>query len=158
MKATKATIALRVSEIARIRLDGAMPLDIREYVTEQQTRHGPWKLAEGEKPLSDSQLARYTSRADALNAEAARESNQRAFRRHMAQRRHLYGRAMLRGDVKTALAVLRDEAELRGLYPDPNRELDDLVQRLEAKLAELEGAKRGGTQPTQETARPGAAS
>src|SRR5262249_18034132 len=40
-----------------------------------------------------------------------------ALRRHLAQRRNLYARALNKGDERTALAVLADLAELQGLYP-----------------------------------------
>jgi hypothetical protein len=46
--------------------------------------------------------------------------------RHLAQRQALYARALNAADHRTALAVLADEAKLRGLYPD--RDLRDLLK------------------------------
>jgi hypothetical protein len=118
-KPSKATVQLRVDEILRIRLDGAELWDVREYVREQEQKEdSPWKLAEGDKPLSDSQIARYIQRADMLVAESCKVSRKKLFRRHLAQRRNLYAKAVSQGDMRTALACVRDEAELLGLYPE----------------------------------------
>jgi hypothetical protein len=55
MKPTKAQVEARVTEILRIRLDGAEMWDVREYVREKEKEEGSvWQLAEGQKPLSDS--------------------------------------------------------------------------------------------------------
>jgi hypothetical protein len=118
MKASKATVQKRVEELLRIRLDGAELWDIREYVREKEAEGGsPWHLADGEKPLSDSQLYRYLQRVDSQIAESCRTSRKKLLRRHQAQRRNLYAKAVSAGDYRAALAVLRDEAELQGLYP-----------------------------------------
>ncbi len=69
-KPTKAEMQLRTEEILRIRLDGAEIWDVREYVREQEQEKGSlWELAEGDKPLSDSQLWRYIAKSDKLIAE-----------------------------------------------------------------------------------------
>src|SRR5262249_47926914 len=70
------------------------------------------------KPLSDGQLWRYIRRADQMIAESCRASRRKLLRRHLAQRRNLYAKAVSAGDYRTALAVVRDEAELQGLYAD----------------------------------------
>ena len=52
-QASKAKVLLRLTELWRIRLDGAGILDVTEYVREQeQTEGSPWKLEAGQKPLS----------------------------------------------------------------------------------------------------------
>jgi hypothetical protein len=156
MKATKAQVTARVEEILRIRLDGAEAWAIREYVREKQQEEGsPWQLRPEEKPLSDSQLRRYQQRADALIAESCREGRKKALRRHLAQRRALYARAVNAGDLRAALAVLRDEAELRGLYPAGKLKVKAEVGgsfhfSLEEAIAadrELEEAQRDPVQP-----------
>jgi hypothetical protein len=117
-KPTKAQVEARTLEIVRIRLDGAEIWDVREYVREQeQTEGSPWQLADGQKPLSDSQLWRYVAKADKLIAESCRASRKKLLRRHLAQRRNIFGKAMSAGDYRAALAAARDEAELLGLYP-----------------------------------------
>ncbi len=115
---TKAVVQQRVEEILRIRLDGAEMWDVREYVREKEKETGSlWELAEGIKPLSDATLWRYIARADRLIAESCRASRKKLLRRHLAQRRNLYAKAVAMGDVRAALSVLQDEAELQGLYP-----------------------------------------
>ena len=117
-KPTKAQVQLRTEEILRIRLDGAEAWDVREYVREKEREAGSaWELPEGGKPLSDSQLWRYIAKADGLIAESCRASRKKLVRRHLAQRRNLFAKAVSAGDYRTALAVARDEAELQGLYP-----------------------------------------
>lgn len=114
---TKATIARRVEEVLRIRLDGAEFWDVREYAREKEAEEGSaWHLAEGEKPLSDGQLRRYVSRVDRMIAESCRASRRKLLRRHLAQRRNLYAKAVAQGDIRVALSVLADEAKLLGLY------------------------------------------
>jgi hypothetical protein len=117
-KASKALAALRVEDLAQVRLDGAFLFSqIREFVREREKQPGsPWFLQDGEEPLSDSQLRRYARQADQLTGEAFERSRKRLRRRHFAQRRNLYARAVTNSDIRTALAVLDSEAELLGLY------------------------------------------
>jgi hypothetical protein len=118
MKATKAQIRLRIDEILRIRLDGAEFWDVCEYVREKEKEAGtPWTVPEGGKPLSEGTLCRYIGRADKLITESCQASRKKLLRRHLAQRRNLYAKAVSAGDFRTALAAARDEAELQGLYP-----------------------------------------
>jgi hypothetical protein len=124
MKATKAQIEARVTELLRIRLDGAEFWDIREYVREkEQEDDSPWKLTDGQKPLSDSQLWRYLARVDQAIAASCVASRKKLIRRHLAQRRSLYAKAVSQGDIRAALACQQDEAELLGLYPPKRTEL-----------------------------------
>jgi hypothetical protein len=117
-KADKALVARRIDDVLRIRLDGAQFWDVREYVREREKEPGSaWFLPEGEGPLSDSQIRRYQQQADKLVYESHERSRKKLFRRHLAQRRHLYGRAVTTGDIRTALACAQDEARLLGLYP-----------------------------------------
>jgi hypothetical protein len=123
-KASKATVLLRLLEIVRIRLDGAKLWDVSEYVREQeQTEGSPWKLADGDKPLSERQIARYVRRADDTIAVSTRERRRQALVKQLARREHMYAKAMNAGDVRTALAVAQDEAKLRNLYPPKRTEL-----------------------------------
>ncbi len=118
MKASKAQVEARVTELLRIRLDGAEWWDVCEYVRDKEQEEGSnWHLAEGAKPLSDSQLWRYLARVDNAIAESCRASRKKLLRRHQAQRRNLYAKAVSQGDIRTALQCARDEAELLGLYP-----------------------------------------
>ncbi len=124
MKATGEQKRRRVEEVLRIRLDGAEIWDVREYVREKEQEKGsPWESPPDGKPLSDSQLWRYMAAADKLIAESCRASRKKLIRRHLAQRRNLFAKAVSAGDYRTALAVAKDEAELQGLYPSGKLQL-----------------------------------
>lgn len=139
--ANKALSALRTEQLLAIRLDGAEFWDLREFVREQEkTADSPWFLEDGDDPMSDSQIRIYMAKADDLIQEAHDENRERLYRRHLAQRRRLYARAVAAGDVGTALRVLRDEAQMIGLYPSSDdaalKELQTLKGELDKALAE----------------------
>ena len=113
MKSTKAVVAQRVNEVLKLRLGGAEFPDIREYAAAPEQGWG----------VSDSQLWRYVKAADALCKEYFDAKADHLLARHLLQRRQLYAHAMGAGDFRTALAVLRDEAELEALYPARRHEL-----------------------------------
>src|SRR4051812_14133276 len=113
-KASKATVALRLLEIVRIRLTGAKLWDVCEYVREEENKDGsPWKPADGDKGLSDSQIARYVQRADDTIAASTKERRRQSLVKHLARRDDLYGKAVNAGDLRTALAIADSEAKLR---------------------------------------------
>jgi hypothetical protein len=145
-KAAKGTVEARVADVLRVRLDGGQFFQIREYVREMEAKgEAPWAVPEGGKPLSDSQLRRYSRRADSAMAEASRASRGKLFREHVSRRLNLYARAINKGDERTALAVLRDLAELQGLYGDElTRQLEDLRQRVERLTGGDNGDGGGG--------------
>jgi hypothetical protein len=127
----------RVEEILRIRLDGAEWWDCCEFVREKEQEEGSaWHLADGDKPLSEASLRRYLTKADQLIAESCRASRKKVLRRHLAQRRNLYAKAVSAGDYRTALAASKDEAELLGLYDrlKPNA-LEAVLANLPAEFA-----------------------
>ena len=137
-KADKALSARRADDILRIRLDGAEFLDVRDFVREKEKDAASlWFLAEGEKPLSDSQLYRYIQRADELMVQHLSHERGKLIREHRAKRRHLYSRAALAGDVGNALRCLRDEAELLGLYPSAETELRKELDELRDMLKRI---------------------
>jgi hypothetical protein len=149
-KPTKAQVEARVDEILRIRLDGAEIWDVREYVREKEVEDGsPWKLAEGQKPLSDSQLWRYIARADKAIAESCRASRKKLLRRHLAQRRNLFGKALSAGDYRAALAAVESEARLQGLFDttarpaklDPIKTPEDVSLLLAEAVADLRAGR-----------------
>jgi len=139
MKATKATIRQRVEELLAIRLDGALFPDMRQYVAEKEAAgEAPWAIPEGGKPVSERTLWRYIALTEKLMAESVKESRKKLLRRHLAQRMSLYAKAVSQGDVRAALAVLRDEAELQGLYDA------DLYQQVEELKRQIEEIKHSG--------------
>src|SRR5262249_4916631 len=82
--------------------------------------------------------------------------------RHLLQRRRLYAHAMEVGDYKTALAVLKDEAQLLRLYEahdQPGRDGDDApmgtgdgVKVLAGRLRQLEQSDLPTAEKTRLTA------
>src|SRR5262249_20763847 len=66
--------------------------------------------------VSRTQLWRYITKADALMAERFDARAGHLMARHLLQRRRLYAHVVEVGDYRTALAVLKDEAELERLY------------------------------------------
>ncbi len=130
----KALMRRRVEEIVRIRLDGAEWWDCCEYVHEKEREDGSaWHLADGAKPLSNASLRRYLAKADQLIAESCRASRKKLLRRHLAQRRHLYAKAVSQGDVRAALAAAAG-------VPERVEELaKDLLAHFLARTATLKG-------------------
>ena len=63
---------------------------MREYVREQEKEEGSlWERAEGEKPLSDSQLVALHRMVDKMIAGVVAQSRKKLIRRHLPQRRNL---------------------------------------------------------------------
>jgi hypothetical protein len=114
-----ATVAeARVDEILRLRLEGFERRRILQFISQEEKRQGSnWVLGPGEDPMTSRMVHVYISRADALIQSSHEKSRKVLLRRHLAQRRHLYAVALAAGENRTALACLRDEAELIGLYP-----------------------------------------
>lgn len=125
MKATKQQTERRVEELLRLRLDGAEFWDICEYVREKDKDAGSvWHRGPNEEPLSESQIRRLMARADELIRTSRQHDREQNIDLHLARRRNLYAKALLAGDVRVALACLRDEAELLGLYPPKNQKVE----------------------------------
>lgn len=104
-KSSKATVLKRIQEVSRLILAGGEFPDVRQYAAEQD-----WKV-------SDRQLHRYMSVSHKRMAKAAKRNTEELVGRHLMQRRALYARCIKANDLRTALAVLNDEANLQGLYP-----------------------------------------
>jgi hypothetical protein len=103
-KSTRAETQKRVDEVLQLRLHGAELPDILQYAAEKA-----WCVKE-------RQLRTYIARADRLMAEILNRNRDQLFGRHVMQRRAIFARCMKINDYKTALQVLRDEAQLEGLY------------------------------------------
>ena len=89
--------------------------------------------------MSDSQLKKLIQKSDELLKERDDRSRARAIRLHVARRESLYARSVAAADYRTALAVLADDAKLRGLYLDEKVLRADRQdrRRLEAEMAEI---------------------
>src|SRR5262245_46650457 len=127
-KSDKAEIARRVEEVLRIRLDGAQFHDIVQHGSEKG-----WGV-------TDRQIRKYIARADELLVERQDKSRKKVIARHLAQRMALFARAVNAADYRTALAILADEAKLRGLYPE--KEIKELVKLAAAQGVRIEELER----------------
>ena len=105
MKSDKATMQQRVNEILTIRLQGAEFSDIVQYASEKE-----WGVGE-------RQLRNYVRQSDALLAETLERDREKLLNRPSPSGGGSYARCMAVSDYSNARAVLKDEAELLGLYP-----------------------------------------
>jgi hypothetical protein len=103
-KATKAETQKRVDEVFQLRLHGAELPDLVQFSSEKAWNIGP------------RQLRKYIAKADRLMTEILNRNREQLFGRHVLQRRAIFARCMKINDYKTALQVLRDEAQLEGMY------------------------------------------
>jgi hypothetical protein len=61
-RANKQQVKARAAELVRIVLDGAMSLDIEEYIREKERDpESVWFVPQGETPLGYSQVRRYSA-------------------------------------------------------------------------------------------------
>ena len=152
MKSDQATVRQRVEEILQLRQLGAEFVDIRQHASQSNP---PWNV-------SDRQLWRYIEASDALLERTLEKDRKKLLNRHISARRALYARAMSTSDHKTALAVLKDEADLLHLYdvmPDGQAPGDpspmgtaDVVKVLAARLRQIEAAELPASEKARLTA------
>jgi hypothetical protein len=156
MRATDPTIKQRIEDVLRLRLEGVEGWDLRRYVAgKEQAGEPPWAIPSGGKPLSERQIRRYVEQADQLIEENCRTSRKKLLRRHLAQRRQLFRKAVAADDLRAALAVLDSEAKLEGLF---DYEVMRQVEELERRVAKLikgsdgdgNGASSGGADNARE--------
>lgn len=129
-KTPKAVVQQRIDEVQHLRNAGASPQDVVDHAKAQG-----WGV-------SERQLRAYTKRADEQAEVLMMRRLDRITGRHIAQRRKIYATALKAGDLRAALAALRDEAELLGLYPKD----DDTFRRMtDEELAEAfeDGSEQG---------------
>ena len=111
MKSTQTTVKQRVEEVLEIRLMGAEFADIVRHAAAQG-----WNCGE-------RQLWNYVHKGDEILAKTLERDRTKLVNRHIAQRRALFARCMAVSDYSNARGVLKDEAELLGLYPGNGDEL-----------------------------------
>jgi hypothetical protein len=127
-------VLARVEAVYELRLGGAGFADVREWARAPKDRDGkdlpPWDV-------SDSQLWRYIAAADRLCKDRYDARADHLLARHLIRRERLYAHTLEVGDFRTALAVLKDQAQLEGHYQrtDPGAALEALLAALPADLA-----------------------
>lgn len=109
-KTIQTKVRNRVEDVLKIILLGGEIHDLREWALENK-----WRVCDGT-------LYRYQAKALDLCRERIEKDHDKLFARHLMQRRTLYARAMEVADLRTALAVVKDEAELQGMYPTAKHE------------------------------------
>lgn len=115
---------------------------MRQFVADSEgDANAPWFRGEGVATLSDRQLRRYVAAADRLLVADLKHSVDEQRKRHVAKRRIIYARAMAAGNYAVALAALKDEAELLGLYPNPADAVLREIQQMREEMANLERDK-----------------
>lgn len=104
---------LRIDDLVSVLLDGAIPLlDLPHFVGERQAAgEEPWK-----EPITGAKLVALIAAAEKRIEKSVQTPRRKLLSRHVAQRKHLYARALAQGDCRVALACLKDEAALQGLY------------------------------------------
>lgn len=109
---TKARTLKRVDEVIGLILAGALMRDVLEYANsaDPETGKEPWNVKR-------RTVEKYITLAYRRLARQSDETREQMLARHKAQRRALYARCVRTGDNANARAILKDEAELLGLYP-----------------------------------------
>jgi len=114
--------------LVAIKLAGATALDLRQYASEKG-----WGI-------SQRQLFRYAQEADRLIAQAQVKDREQLMALHVARRESLYARCVSHSDHSNARCILKDLAELQGLYPAKRAEptpLEVLLAGLDPRIADL---------------------
>jgi hypothetical protein len=122
----------RITEVLRIRLDGAQLHDVVDY------------FAEKKQTITETEAEDLIRQADDLLVQRRDRKRSRVITRHIAQRETLYARAVNAADYRTAASILNDIARLQGLY-DRHKDRGDMlrliaaqhtrIQQLEARLS-----------------------
>ena len=131
MKATKATIQARVEAVLRLRLAGVPFHNVVRYGSEKG-----WAVGE-------RQLQKYIRASDRLIARRFEKDRRKRIDRHVSMLRNLYAKAVAQGDVRTALAVLVDEAKLLDLYPKAHAEALAEIAKLKDEIRGFRAAQGG---------------
>jgi hypothetical protein len=104
-KPNKALNDQRITEVMQLILQGAEFNEIRQYAANKG-----WEL-------TDRQVRRFINAAYKRTTDILQQKQEELLSRHLMQRRGLYARCLKAEDLRTALQVLHDEAQLIGLYP-----------------------------------------
>lgn len=116
---TKVKHEKRISEIVDLVLNGASPRDVKIYIAKKQDEQGTqWTPEEGYNKLSFSHIKLLIRKAhnEIINSEITNRRKNISI--SLARRERLFSESVKLGDIRTALAILRDISLLRGEYPD----------------------------------------
>jgi hypothetical protein len=119
-RSTKAETLRRIEQVADLILAGAELKDLREFALSSSDNPDDPKKSWN---VSEYQLRRYMTGAYKIFAASVEKNRGRLLAKHIAQRHNLYARALAVGDLRAAMAVLRDVAVLQSVYPCKKLEL-----------------------------------
>ncbi len=105
-KSNKITTQRRVDDVRHLIVAGVGGIpEIRRLAVQKN-----WQV-------SDRQIRRYVAKANKQLSQIAEQDHRQALGRQVAQRRMLAAHHLKNGDYRGALTVMKDEAQLLGLYP-----------------------------------------
>jgi hypothetical protein len=125
MRSSKAELRKRLSEVLALRLQGGELHDLVQYSSEQG-----WKVGV-------RMLQKYIAQTDKMIEQSLEKDRGKLLNRHILQRQALFAKAVAVNDYATAKGILKDLAELQGLYPAKRTELtgkDGQPLQLETKV------------------------
>ena len=125
-RSTEAEVESRVSQVLGLLVSGAGFMEIQHYSAQKG-----WNL-------SDRPLKEYMSRATNLLAEHEEEDRKLLVALHQARRNRLYALALQAHEYRTALEILKDSAEMEGLYPPKGITAEIGVTRRGAPMSDEE--------------------
>lgn len=131
-KATQAQVQERITTIYRLLLQQQPYRVIVQYAAKT------WGL----KPR---QTATYVARAKELIAVECATARTENMNEQLAIRRHLYSQAYHDRNWRLCLDILKDEAQMLGLYPTKVNELEAIRQLTEAGVLPLEALEKIST-------------
>lgn len=136
VKSHAVQLATRHEAVLQMLLVGARRADVLRYASEQG-----WNV-------SSRTVENYIAAAHAILEAQADKDRDRVFRLHLAQRQELYARAVNSGDLRAALAVVKDTDELLGYYPQGSTTPAGPAGPLAVKLTvEVVHARADGADP-----------
>lgn len=131
-KADRATIRRRVDEVLRLLLDGKTVPEIC-----QDASVIGWGVGE-------RTVRRYAARAFESLADITEKKRRQLFGQHRIRREVLYQQARASGELGVALAILKDDAELLGLYPSKTVNTNSVLSFPDPAVMKAEIMKRIG--------------
>jgi len=109
-KSSKREVLDRCEQVMMIMLDGGEFHDVREYAQSSGDGKEPWNVSSG-------QLRRYMEHAWKWIVQRTEKDRGKTLARHLLGRRRWLAKAIEQGDLRTAIAIAKDLAELEGVYP-----------------------------------------
>jgi hypothetical protein len=127
-RCTKAARIRRVDVVYRYLLDGLDTSDIIERVGKE---HAAWGVKE-------RAIKQYIHDARQLISEAGAFERAEEFARAVAELRHLFRKALEKGDINAARLARKDLTELYGLNAPKRIEITEILALVDSEIAERE--------------------